>query len=490
MLIIPVPEKLTRHNLPWIAIALILVNCVVYFVLQAGDSERYLEAQSHYFTTRLAEIELAAYRAYQQGVAPEGFEPLDTRNMSQEQKGRLFRAMHQDTLFQNLLRDEAVIAPAHADYLQWRELRDEYDQLLSKVTVVSHGFVPAEARPVTLLTYMFMHASLGHLLGNMLFLFLAGVVLEMGCGRILTATSYLVTGLGAVALFWVIYSDSHTPLVGASGAIAGLMGALTVLYGRKKIRMFIYLGFYFHYRRVPAIWLLPPWVGLELYRLFFHAGSNVAYVAHIGGLISGAAIGFAMSRLLKNRDIESLQPEAEDTITPLIEQALERIRELNLAEGEKLLQQALVQDPGHIDALTHLFNLRKNDPRTAGFHQIAGRLLRRLSGDASNFARAREIYEAYLKATGRPRLSPDLYLRISVMLSGLGEPEKAERIIALFLKQKPNYPGLPAALLSLAGQYRQKQNRTKYQTCLKLLQTRYPASAEGQLAADQAAKMA
>jgi TolA-binding protein len=76
------------------------------------------------------------------------------------------------------------------------------------------------------------------------------------------------------------------------------------------------------------------------------------------------------------------------------------------------------------------------------------------------------------------------------MLSGLGEPEKAERIIALFLKQKPNYPGLPAALLSLAGQYRQKQNRTKYQTCLKLLQTRYPASAEGQLAADQAAKMA
>jgi tetratricopeptide (TPR) repeat protein len=291
-----------------------------------------------------------------------------------------------------------------------------------------------------------------------------------------------------VALFWLIYSDSLTPLVGASGAIAGLMGALTVLYGRKKIKMFIYLGFYFHYRRVPAIWLLPPWVGLELYRLIFHTGSNVAYVAHIGGLVSGAAIGFVMSRLLKNRDIDSLQPEAEDTITPLIEQALERIRELDLAEGEKLLLQALTQEPGHIDAMTHLFNLRKNDPQTAGFHHIAARLLGRLSRDASNFASAREIYEAYLEAAGRPRLSPDLYLRISVMLSGLGEPEKAERIIALFLKQKPDYPGLPAALLSLAGQYRQKQNRTKYRTCLKLLQTRYPASAEGRLAADQTAK--
>ena len=489
MLIIPVPEKFTRRNLPWITISLIIINCVVYFAFQSGDAAQNNKAHSHYFTTELCEIELTAYRAYQQGVDLEGFEPLDTENMSDEQLGELYRDMHQDDDFQNMLVDEMIITPAHSVYTEWRELRDEYDLMLAEITVMSHGFIPAEARPITILFYMFMHGSLGHLLGNMMFLFLAGVILEMGCGRILNATSYVLTGLGSVALYWFIYSDSLTPLVGASGAIAGLMGALTVLYGRKKIKMFIYLGFYFHYMRVPAIWLLPPWIGLEVYRLLFDTGSNVAYVAHIGGLVTGAMIGFIMSRLLNYQDIDGLQPDREDTITPLIDRALERIRELDLIEGEKLLVQALGQNPGNIDVMIHLFNLRKNDPGNPKFHEIAGRLLTHLSKNPADYARAQKIYEDYLDIARKPKLSPKLYLQISVILSGLGQPEKAERIIALFLKQKPNYPGIPAALLCLAREYHQKQNKTKYQTCLKLLKTRYPASTECQMATDQAAKI-
>ena len=490
MLIIPVPEKFTRRNFPWISIALILINCVVFFAFQIGDTAKYNRAQGHYFTTKLAQIELTAFTAYREGVDLEELESVDTRNMSDRQLGELFVKMHRDEQFQQMLKDGSIITPAHSVYPLWRELRDEYDRILSEVTVVAYGFTPNEARPITLLTHMFMHGGLGHLVGNMVFLFLAGVILEMGCGRVLNATAYLVTGLGSVGLFWLLNQNGFAPLVGASGAISGLMGALTALYGRKKIKMFIYLGFYFHYRRVPAIWLLPPWVGLELYRLVFNQGSNVAYAAHLGGLLTGALFGFVMSKLLKDRAIETLQPDMEDTITPLIDRALERIRELDLAAGEKLLEQALGQNPDHIGALTHLFNLRKNDPKSPGFHEIAGRLLVRLSKNTADYGAAQKIYEEYVEVAKQPRLSPQLYLQISVILSGLGQPEKAERIIALFLKQKPNYPGIPTALLSLANEYRQKQNSRKYRTCLKLLQTRYPASSEGQIAADQVAKTA
>jgi tetratricopeptide (TPR) repeat protein len=319
----------------------------------------------------------------------------------------------------------------------------------------------------------------------MLFLFLAGVILEMGCGRLLSGASYLVTGLGAVGLYWLVHRHSLTPLVGASGAIAGLMGALTALYGRKRIKMFVYTGFYFHYHRVPAIWLLPPWVGLELYRLTFNEGSNVAYVAHLGGLLTGAAIGYVMSRLMKDRAMESLTPEPADTVTPLIDQALEKIRELELDAGAELLEQVLAQQPDHVAAMTHLFNLRKNEPRSTAFHDITASLLKRLTRNAGDYDQAQRIYEDYLAVAKPPRLAPDLYLQMSVILAGLGQPAKAERIIALFLKQKPNHPGIPSALLSLAQEYRQGKNTRKYQTCLKLLQTRYPASAEGQMAADQ-----
>ena len=191
---------------------------------------------------------------------------------------------------------------------------------------------------------------------------------------------------------------------------------------------------------------------------------------------------------LNDREIESLQPDMEDTVTPLIDRALERIRELDLAEGEKLLMRALSKNPHNVDVMTHLFNLLKNNPGNAKFHEIAGRLLTHLSKDPAEYARAQKIYEEYLDIAEKPKLSPELYLQISVILSGLGQPEKAERIIALFLKKKPNYPGIPAALLCLAREYRQKQNKTKYQTCLKLLKTRYPASTECQMATDQAAR--
>ena len=488
MLIIPVPEKLSRRNLPWITILLILVNCFVYFSFQWSDTARYSDAQRHYFTTKLAEIEMTAFSAYRRGIDPAEVEPVDPRAESDKRLSALFAEMRKDDRFQQLLRDEAIITPENRQYALWRSLRNEYDRLMDKVTVVSYGFTPGQARPVTALTYMFMHGSLGHLLGNMLFLFLAGVILEMGCVRSMSLAAYLLTGLGSVVLYWLVYSDSLTPLVGASGAIAGLLGAMTALYGRKKIKMFMYLGVYFHYHRVPAIWLLPPWAGLELYRLCFSQGDNVAYVAHLGGLATGALLGFVMRSLRKAGEIGSLQPDDKDTVTPLIDRALEHIRELNVEAGEKLLQEALRRDPHHAAAMTHLFNLRKNDPGDPGFHRITGRLLMRLSRNAVDYDQAREIYEEYLAVAGKPRLSPESYLQISMILSGLGHPEKAERIIALFLKQKPDYPGLPAALLTLAQEYRQKRNKTKYQTCLKLLQTRYPASAEGRLAADRAVK--
>jgi len=77
---------------------------------------------------------------------------------------------------------------------------------------------------------MFLHGGFGHLLGNMIFLWLVGCMLEMGCGRGFYSAAYIVTGLCSVILFWSVYPKSTMPLIGASG----LMGAFTVLYGRKR----------------------------------------------------------------------------------------------------------------------------------------------------------------------------------------------------------------------------------------------------------------
>ena len=147
---------------------------------------------------------------------------------------------------------------------------------------------------------MFLHGGWDHLLGNMIFLWLAGCLLEQGCGALVLALVYLGGGLCAAGLFLgTLPGQTISTLVGASGSIAGIMGAITTLYGMQRIKIFLMLGFYFNYLRVPAMLLLPLWIGYELFNnLQYGETNNVAYMAHVGGLLGGAAIGFVLRHFL------------------------------------------------------------------------------------------------------------------------------------------------------------------------------------------------
>jgi tetratricopeptide (TPR) repeat protein len=335
---------------------------------------------------------------------------------------------------------------------------------------------------------MFLHGGFGHLLGNMIFLWLVGCMLEIGCGRSFYASLYVLTGLCAVSFFWLFNPQSTIPLVGASGAIAGMMGAFTVLYGRKRVKIFYSLGFYFNYVKVSAILLLPVWVAKEIYQFFFGGDSQVAYLAHVGGLLSGALMGFVNLKYLGAYHADALAPEPPDEIAPLVEQALTHVSHLEMAPAADLLEQALAKEPDNIDVMTHLFNIRKNDPQTPEFHAIAVKLLTCLSKSPEKDTKALEVYEEYRALSRRPRLSPELFLRICRLMAGAGHPEKAQKILAVFLKQKPHFPGVPAALMKLATSYQEKGNTAQAQKCLTFLSRRYPESPEAVLAAKKIGK--
>jgi membrane associated rhomboid family serine protease len=488
MLIIPLTDKISWRNPPIITIIIILLNCLVYFIFQFSDNSRYYEAEKFYFTSGLAEIEIVKYAEHTN--APGGEASLYDKKgeLNEEEALRQYQKMNQDYEFLTKLRNDEIITPEDPEYLDWKELRDDYDHQRSKITSLSYGFIPAVHKPVTFITHMFMHGSFGHLFGNMVFLWLVGCMLEMGGGRKFYSISYILAGLGAVIAFYLVYPKSPIPLVGASGAIAGLMGAFTVLYCRKRVKIFFSLGFFFSYLEIRAIFLLPIWVGLEFYQLFFGGMSNVAYMAHIGGLISGSLIGFFNLKVLKSFNAEVIEPEPEDEISPIIETALQHIRQLDMETGGKYLEQALEKDPEHIGAMTHLFNVRKTDPQDPRFHEITKKLLGRLTIDTAQYKTAGKIFDEYTQLTKRPRLSADLYFKMVSILAGLGYPEKSERILAMFIKQKPDFPGIPNALLKLATGYRKKGVDLKYQKYLQVLNRRYPNSSEGEIARRQLAK--
>jgi membrane associated rhomboid family serine protease len=488
MLLIPITGKISWRNPPIVTIGLIVINCLVFFMFQFNEGRRYLEAEQYYFDSGLAQIELDRYWQYldaqENAEGPAATDAVEDASLIDYWRAR----MDADTVFMTQLKNDRIITPDDPDYDLWKELRGTYTAMLEATMAMRFGFRPSNPRLATILTHMFLHGGFGHLLSNMVFLWLVGCLLEMGSGRIYFGAVYLLSGVCAVGLFWAMYMHSSTPLVGASGAISGLMGAFTVLYGRRKVKIFYSLGVYFNYVQVSAIVLLPIWIANELFQLFFGGVSHVAYVAHIGGLISGALLGAANQRYWRVVKEDVLEPEPEDTVSPLIEDALEHVGRLEMDAGRRLLEEALAIDPHHLVAMTHLFNLCKTAPQSPGFDRITGHLLNRLIQDKANPASIIDVYEQYTQRAKPPRLPAALHFKLSTIYAQHAHPEKAERILAVFLKQKPDYPGLPVGLLKLAEGYRDKQRFPKWQQCLKRLCTQYPKSPEARLARDLLAK--
>lgn len=232
MFIIPLNGKLSIHNLPFITIIIILINCAVYFTVQSRDHEYYYEAYQFYSQSGLEETELNHYIAYRTGQKPAADGEQITVNKFKKAKYR--KEMMGDNKFQTQLVNEKIITPDNQQYKRWKELRRNFDFIMSKAVAHSFGFTPAKHETETVFTHMFLHGSFMHLLGNMIFLWLIGCVLELGFGRLNYIVLYLLGGICAVGLYYVFNMASVEPLVGASGAIAGLMGAYTMAYGKEK----------------------------------------------------------------------------------------------------------------------------------------------------------------------------------------------------------------------------------------------------------------
>jgi membrane associated rhomboid family serine protease len=484
MLIIPLTGKISKKNPPVITIGIILINCFVFFVLQAGERHWHSQATQFYVESGLAKIEVSRYLAYVRVTKSEESElPLEEQEELDEAAIMSHHAkMQSDEVFMEKLLNGEIVKPEDQTYPTWKSLRTKYENKLSRVVSIRYGFKPADRSVLTAFTHMFLHGSFMHILGNMVFLWLVGCVLELGCGRVVYVAIYLVSGILAVGLFFLVYMNSRIPLIGASGAIAGLMGAYTVLYGTKKIRVFYSVGFYFNYARVSGIILLPLWIGNEIFQLFFGSCSQIAYVAHIGGLTSGASLGYVSLRLLRRVDEELFAEDPKEKIPSILEKALERMGELDMDGARSLLQEALAIDPNNRDALTHLFNVDKLDPQGERFHKTASKLLLRLSRDRKGHEVLYSTYNEYCRISRRPRFSLNLLFRISSIFSAQGHLKESEKIMALLMRKNPKFQKLPGGILNLARAYLTMGMGEKGKECLKIICQRYPESSESQIA--------
>ena len=158
--------------------------------------------------------------------------------------------------------------------------------------------------PVTLVTSQFLHGSLLHIAGNMLFLWIFGNNIEDRFGRLAFVAFYLVGGIVAGLTQVAIDPTSTVPTIGASGAIAAVLGAYLVLFPGARVTTAIFLIFFYQLIEIPAIFVLGFWFVLQLFDGLGSLGAmgqattgGVAFFAHIGGFIFGAAIALLVRTL-------------------------------------------------------------------------------------------------------------------------------------------------------------------------------------------------
>jgi membrane associated rhomboid family serine protease len=176
--------------------------------------------------------------------------------------------------------------------------------IISARVVRAFGFVPASisnrnlsAIP-TLVTSMFLHGDLLHLVGNMVFLLVFGRQVEIQLEKLNFLAFYLTAGITACLAHTLIEPDSSVPLIGASGAISGVLGAFFICNPRARITLVLDpVLIYFLHRLtvcVPAWVFLPVWLFLQISLGLKPHGANVAFWAHVGGFLAGAVMAIAV----------------------------------------------------------------------------------------------------------------------------------------------------------------------------------------------------
>ena len=163
------------------------------------------------------------------------------------------------------------------------------------------GFIPANFSIITVFTSMFLHGGISHIMGNMWFLWVFGDNVEGVLGHVKFAVFYIICGLAATMSQLFVDPSSTIPMVGASGAIAGVLGMYMIRFPHARVHVFAFIIIFFTTFRIPAMFVLGFWFFNQLTNglgsLGFDTTGGVAWFAHIGGFISGVMLNQAFKHI-------------------------------------------------------------------------------------------------------------------------------------------------------------------------------------------------
>ena len=477
MLIIPVSRQPDWRKPPIVTLLLILLNCLIYFGLQSNDEQQTEKAFRYYAESTLPAIELPRYIKYVEGEGRADLAAKASAELEADNWPSLLMAMQDDAAFKKRLRGDRVVLPDEKEYSEWRQQRGKFDQLNRASLVERFGFRPAAPTAAGMIGHMFLHGSFDHLLGNMAILFIVGYMVEEALGKRRYLAFYLLSGIGACLFDLVFNASRMAPGIGASGAISGVMAMFVVLYGMRKIRFFYWILIYFDFFRAPAILILPLWIANELYQYKFNHGSQVNYMAHLGGFVTGAAL-IAAQRAFGRRHMKA--PVQEVPVDPLPGQLAKvdmLLGALRIDEALQLLRRLSAKHARNLLVIARYYKVARNAPASEEYHHAAALIFALHDEHPASTELIHETYIEYLKlAKPTVRFSVTQLITLIRRLARNGYAADAEKLTQVLGRRAPQEQQLPDLLLLVAEGFRSANNQAMCAATLKRLLAEFPGS--------------
>jgi membrane associated rhomboid family serine protease len=474
MLLLPLHRPLTRATFPVVTALLLVANVLVYFGWQSGDNARIRETVEAHAQSRLGAIEAPAYERWlvERGGRNDAVE--EYREADDDDARRMLVASNTlvDPEFEPAMATGRWF-PDGATFAEWRALRPAYDAKLANIFTLHHLLRASEVAPARMLSSAFLHGDAMHLFGNMVFLVVIGLLVEGALGPWRYLAVYVLGAIGANVASLVFHWGESTGGLGASGAIAALMGCFCLVWGMQPVRFFYWIGVWFDYVRAPALWLFPAWLGWEVFNLLLREDSNVAFEAHAGGLVCGALMGWVLSATGQVREdfIREEAPDAGPAVDDRWARAQRHMGRMQLGDADALLESLALEAPWRVDVQVARYRVAHNGGRA---EQAAARALQALSIEAPDAQGARLQADLFTELVSRKiAVPPDVRIELARRFLRFGVLDGAEH--ALHDLPATFVPDLQSQLwFDLALRHRDAGAQAAHVRCLRHLSERHP----------------
>ena len=459
MVIIPTEKRFDWKHSPIGLFFVVLINILIFFFYQSGDGEKFGRAVSSYNDTGYFTTEWPAFKNYLNSKNQDSL--LAEYDDIYQQGGYAqlsYYLLSDNDFFEYLkLNRDKTIDVQKIGY--WRKRQDIQKEIQS-MSNLAYGVRPNKLDPITLLTHQFLHGGIGHLLGNMFFLIICGFAVEAAIGHFRFILFYLISGIAGGLLYTIINKNSPVSLVGASGAISGVMAMYLGVFRFKKIEFFYWFFIFVGYFRAPALLLLPFYIGNELYNYFTNVDSNVAFMAHTGGFIAGSLLMF-VSLLFSPRVVNEDYVEEDQKVDPLQEKLSKVYDYIDKFQFDAALKavDVVIAEKGISFDLAYLrYNLLKIEQKGDYKDSLIGLL----TMDKVSPTQLKKIEQIWLDNPDKQQcLSEDETLKLGWRFSALPDIKTSENMFSILYSNEIKHPSLGFFARKLSVVYEGLDNKAK-----------------------------